>query len=69
MKTLIVAAIRSFLMFVVPTVTYAVSARNNNAILIVESHKPGVPDQGSTLLLLTLGLLGLVTYQRQLVRG
>jgi hypothetical protein len=69
MKTLIVAAIRCFLMFVVPTVTYAMSAQNNNAILIVESHTPGGPDQASTLLLPTLGLLGLVTYQRQLVRG
>jgi hypothetical protein len=27
-----------------------------------------VPDQGSTFLLLTLGLLGLVTYHRQLLR-
>jgi hypothetical protein len=28
-----------------------------------------VPDQGSTFLLLTLGLLGLVTFRRQLLRG
>jgi hypothetical protein len=28
-----------------------------------------VPDHGSTFLLLTLGLLGLVTYRRQLLRG
>jgi autotransporter-associated beta strand protein len=34
----------------------------NHAILTVEQH---VPDQGSTFLLLTLGLLGLVTYRRQ----
>jgi len=32
----------------------------------VEQH---VPDQGSTFLLLTLGLLGLVTYRQQLLRG
>jgi autotransporter-associated beta strand protein len=38
----------------------------NNAILTVEQN---VPDQGSTFLLLTLGLLGLVTYRRQLLRG
>jgi autotransporter-associated beta strand protein len=41
----------------------------NRAILTVEQHAPGVPDQGSTFLLLTLGLLGVVTYQRQLLRG
>jgi hypothetical protein len=34
---------------------------------VVESNV-AVPDQGSTFLLLTLGLLGLVTYRRQLVR-
>jgi autotransporter-associated beta strand protein len=38
----------------------------NHAILTVA---PNVPDQGSTFLLLTLGLLGLVTYRRQLLRG
>jgi VPDSG-CTERM motif/PEP-CTERM motif len=32
----------------------------------VEQH---VPDPGSTFLLLMLGLLGLVTYWRQLLRG
>jgi autotransporter-associated beta strand protein len=37
-----------------------------HAILTVEQH---VPDQGSTFLLLALGLLGLVTYRRQLLRG
>jgi autotransporter-associated beta strand protein len=36
----------------------------NHAILTVEQH---TPDQGSTLLLLTVGLLGLVTYRRQLL--
>jgi autotransporter-associated beta strand protein len=36
---------------------------SNHAILTVEQH---VPDQGSTFLLLTLGLLGLVTFRRQL---
>jgi autotransporter-associated beta strand protein len=36
----------------------------NHAILTVEQH---VPDQGSTVLLLTLSLLGLVAYHRQLV--
>jgi autotransporter-associated beta strand protein len=38
----------------------------NHAILTVEQH---VPDQGSTFLLLTLGILGLVLYRRQLLRG
>jgi hypothetical protein len=38
----------------------------NRAILTVEQH---VPDQGSPFLLLTLGLLGLVTFPRQLLRG
>jgi autotransporter-associated beta strand protein len=37
----------------------------NHAILTVEQH---VPDHGSTFLLLSLGLLGLVTYRRQLTR-
>jgi PEP-CTERM motif len=35
----------------------------NHAFLTVEQH---VPDPGSTFLLLTLGLLGSVTYRRQL---
>jgi autotransporter-associated beta strand protein len=39
----------------------------NNAILTVQQHEH-VPDQGSTFLLLTLGLLGLVTCRQQLVR-
>jgi len=38
----------------------------NHAILTVEQH---VPDQGSTLLLLMLGLLGLVVFRRQLLRA
>jgi autotransporter-associated beta strand protein len=38
----------------------------NHAILTVEQH---TPDQGSTFLLLTLGLLGLMAYRRQLLRG
>jgi VPDSG-CTERM exosortase interaction domain len=38
----------------------------NHAILTVERH---VPDQGSTFLLMTLGLLGSVMYRRQLLRG
>ncbi len=38
------------------------------AILTVVSGNVHVPDQGSTFLLLTLGLLGLVTYQRQALR-
>jgi autotransporter-associated beta strand protein len=38
----------------------------NHAILTVEQH---VPDQGSTFLLVTLGLLGLMMYRRQLLRG
>jgi hypothetical protein len=37
----------------------------NHAILTVEQH---VPDHGSTFLLLTLGLLGLVTFRLQLLR-
>jgi hypothetical protein len=39
------------------------------AILTVAPGNVPIPDQGSTFLLLTLGLLGLVTYQRQLLRG
>jgi hypothetical protein len=39
----------------------------NHAILTVAPNT--VPDQGSTFLLLTLGLLGLVTFRRQLLRG
>jgi autotransporter-associated beta strand protein len=39
------------------------------ATLTVVAGNVPVPDQGSTFLLLTLGLLGLVTYRRQLLRG
>jgi autotransporter-associated beta strand protein len=49
------------------TEQWSVIYQNTNAILSVEAHTP-VPDQGSTFLLLTLGLLGLVTCQRQLTR-
>ena len=38
------------------------------AVLTVAAGNVSVPDQGSTFLLLMLGLLGLVTYQRQLAR-
>jgi autotransporter-associated beta strand protein len=41
---------------------WSVSYEANHAILTVEQH---VPDHGSTLLLLTLGLLGLMAYRRQ----
>jgi hypothetical protein len=51
------------------TAQWSIIYQNNNAILRVEPHTPGVPDQGSTFLLLVLGLLGLVTYRRQLLRG
>jgi autotransporter-associated beta strand protein len=40
---------------------WSVTYELNHAILTVEQH---TPDQGSTFLLLTLGLLGLATYQR-----
>jgi hypothetical protein len=43
---------------------WSVIYEDNHAILTVEQF---VPDQGSTFLLLTLGLLGLVTYRRQLL--
>jgi autotransporter-associated beta strand protein len=39
------------------------------ALLAVVAGNVPVPDQGSTFLLLTLGLLGLVTFRRQLLRG
>jgi autotransporter-associated beta strand protein len=51
---------------------WEITYRPSSAILTVA---PGnvpiipIPDQGSTFLLLTLGLLGLVTYRRQLLRG
>jgi autotransporter-associated beta strand protein len=46
---------------------WSVIYEDNQAILTVGPNT--IPDQGSTFLLLTLGLLGLVTYQRQLLRG
>jgi hypothetical protein len=39
------------------------------AILTVAGGNVAIPDQGSTFLLLMLGLLGLVTFRRQLARG
>jgi autotransporter-associated beta strand protein len=50
------------------TEQWSVIYDHKHAILTVEAHTPGVPDQGSTFLLLTMGLLGLVTYRRQLLR-
>jgi hypothetical protein len=47
------------------TEQWPVIYQNNNTTLTVEAHTP-VPDQGSTFLLLTLGLLGLVTYRREM---
>jgi VPDSG-CTERM motif len=46
---------------------WSVIYQNNNAILTVGPNT--IPDQGSTCVLLTLGLLGLVMYRRQLLRG
>ncbi len=48
---------------------WVVSYQATNAILTVAPGNVPVPDQGSTFLLLMLGLLGLVTYRRQLLRG
>jgi len=48
---------------------WVVSYQATNAILTVAPGNVPVPDQGSTFLLLMLGLLGLVTYWRQLLRG
>jgi hypothetical protein len=45
---------------------WAVSYQSTNAVLTVKAGPAPVPDYGSTFLLLTLGFLGLVTYQRQL---
>jgi VPDSG-CTERM motif len=38
------------------------------AVLTAKAGNVRAPDQGSTFVLLTLGLLGLVTYRRQLLR-
>ena len=46
---------------------WSVTYQNTYAVLTVEPNT--IPDQGSTLLLLTLGLLGLVMYRRQSLRG
>jgi hypothetical protein len=46
---------------------WSVIYENNRAILTVGPNT--IPDQGSTFLLLTLGLLGLVAFRRQLLRG
>jgi autotransporter-associated beta strand protein len=51
------------------TLQWSLIYQNTNAILTVEPHTPGVPDHGSTCVLLTLGLFGLVMYRRQLLRG
>ena len=48
------------------TEQWSVIYEDNHAILTVAQH---TPDQGSTFLLLTLGLLGLVMFRRQLLRG
>jgi autotransporter-associated beta strand protein len=48
------------------TQQWSVTYEANHAILTVEQH---VPDQGSTFLLLALGLLGFVTFRQQLLRG
>jgi hypothetical protein len=44
---------------------WSVIYEQNQAVLAVAQ----APDQGSTFVLLTLGLLGLVTFRRQLLRG
>jgi autotransporter-associated beta strand protein len=49
------------------TEQWSVIYQNNDAILTVGPNT--IPDQGSTFLLLTLGLLALVGYRRQLLRG
>ena len=46
------------------TEQWSVIYQNNSAILTVESHTI-IPDHGSTFLLLTLGLLALVTYRQK----
>jgi len=49
------------------TEQWSVIYEGNHAILTVGPNT--IPDQGSTFVLLTLGLLGLVAYRRQLLRG
>ena len=48
---------------------WEVSYFPTNAILSVVAGNVLVPDQGSTFLLLTLSLFGVVTFRRQLLRG
>jgi len=48
---------------------WAIIREPTDAILVVRSGPAPIPDEGSTFLLLTFGLLGLVTYRRQLLRG
>ncbi len=50
------------------TEQWSVIYQNNSAILTVESRTI-IPDQGSTFLLLTLGLLGLVAYRQKCWRS
>jgi autotransporter-associated beta strand protein len=49
------------------TEQWSVSYQDTYAILTVEPHTPAIPDQGSTFLLLALGLLALVICRRQLL--
>ena len=48
---------------------WEVSYLPTSAILTVVTGNVPVPDHGSTFLLLTLGILGLVMYRRQLLHG
>src|SRR6266487_11884 len=48
---------------------WEISYQPTYATLMVAPGNVPVPEQGSTFLLVTLGLLGLVTYRRQLLRG
>ena len=47
---------------------WSITYEDRMAVLTLE-RLPSVPDQGSTFLLLTLGLLGLVSFRRQSLRG
>jgi len=47
---------------------WAITYQPTFAVLTAEAGRVNVPDQDSTLLLLTLGLLGLVTYRHGLLR-
>jgi len=48
---------------------WSVIYEDNHAILTVGPNTIPIPDRGSTFLLLTLGLLGLTRFRRQLARG